>query len=265
MTAPAPAPAPLLSGGLSDEQASLLSDSPRELALVPDADAPPAAGGDHALDVHDFRQDLDADLVEELTEAGLPLGGEDSLDQAARDAMASRCLRRAALHDVAIARHQRARDLELSIITAHYDALIGREQKARGAAIQQAEILGQISAERKGFGKKKSGTTPWGTYGVRHHEATVELVDRDQLLAWCREHRKDLVNIVAKLPLVDAAQYFTPTELATMKADVQWSTLKGELQPTGELPPGVKPVKAGITPFAKVQPAADASSLEVLP
>lgn len=143
------------------------------------------------------------------------------IDQAERDARASQLLR--ALGAVAAEHAERvaARDHELAHITAIYQPQL--DQLQRRARFIEGAI--HALAMESDFGKKKSRTVGFGTYGRRTTPLKVDVQDEDATLAWAKEHLPEAVRAKATLS-VDAVMRITDAGLGEL---VPESALKWEL------------------------------------
>lgn len=192
------------------------------------------------------------DLIDDFATLGIDVGAPSALEAPQRQAAASMLLRRAALARREAAKLEAARDAEIALIEMHYAAEIGR-QEARARQLEDAVTqIAEIAREAGDFGKKKSASTPFGTFGFRETAATVELEDASQALAFAREHAPECVKADLTLPLTEAREYFTDDELAARNAlSLKWGEFKKTLDPEEALPPGVKVKPASREFFAK--------------
>jgi phage host-nuclease inhibitor protein Gam len=194
---------------------------------------------------------IDDDIRADLIAVGVDLANPDLLAQQQREAAAALFLRHICVRDQRIADLERSMELEIDLVTRHYARLIAKPTQERAAFVRQVELMAELSAVQKGFGKKKSASTPFGTFGIRHSGATVELTDAAALLEHLKASDPTKVKVTAVLPLNEAREYLSPEELAKTKMEPRWSDVKATLDPEGELPPGVAKVPETVTPFAK--------------
>lgn len=209
----------------------------------PDAPAHPLAG-------------LDDDVEADLAAIGIQLTPdvERALEQERRIAMAAALFRRAMRVRAELAETERAMGLELDMVRAHYE----RQMAPRRAVEARLLTFIQTLAELTPWGKKKSHATPYGTFGVKDYAPTVELKDREALLAHMKTDRPGLVRVTVTMTYGEALEYFTDEELArTATLDVEWGKLKGVLDVAQPLPPGVALVPARREAYAKLANNAD--------
>lgn len=226
-----------------------------EIAEGPSGPVSPVVGVGIVSDsASDFPFDqLDEEIIADLAAVGIDLSKGPDLEQSQREAAAAILLRLMVRGDDEIARLTEAMDLELELIRTHYAGLLETPQRRQAECQRHIECLAEVSALRGGFGKKKSASTPYGSFGIRHAAATVELSDSDALLAHLKESDPARVKVTAVFPLTEAREYLSETELAKTKMEPKWSDVKASLDPEKELPPGVSKVPAVDSPFAKPQ------------
>lgn len=196
--------------------------------------------------------DIDDDLRADFAAIGIDLsidpqdGAADdfaALEQAKREALAAMLLRRVAQRDRELEAAQSAFELEVQILTQHYDRRMAGARRDREACIRFVEHLALLSAEQGGFGRKKSADTPWGTFGIRERGASVECTDKDALIKHYAQTNPLLVSVTAKLPLSRAKLLMSEGEIAAAKVEPVWNAIKKTLDPNGTLPPGVVKVE----------------------
>jgi hypothetical protein len=137
-------------------------------------------------------------------------------------------------------------------IEAFYAGQLARVARRRAEYERQATQLAELAQYP---GKKKSLDTPFGTLGFRDQSASVELVDESKATAWAVEKRPELVRVTAKLPLTEAREYLSESELAACKQELRWGDLKKTIDVTrdaiADLPPGVARIEPRRAYFAK--------------
>jgi len=195
--------------------------------------------------------DIDEDIRADFAARGIDLANGDTLEQTQREAAAALLLRLIIRKDDEIARLTETMDLEIDLVRSHYARLIAKPKSDRAGFERHVHNLAEISATLKGFGKKKSASTPFGSFGIRQSSATVEVTDAAALLEHLKANDPAKVKVVATMPLNEAREYLSPTELAKTKMEPRWAELKATLSPDGELPPGVAKVPETTTAFAK--------------
>lgn len=200
-----------------------------------------------------FLLDADeADLVADLHAVGIDVSAPQSLAMEQRRAMASMFLRRAALARREAQQLEGARDMEIALIEMHYAGQIGRATDRARACEAAVESLAEIAREAGDFGKKKSASTPFGSFGFRETSETPELADVAALTQYAAAHEPEYVKATVTLPLVEARERFTDKELVERGAlAVQWGEFKKTLDLDEALPPGVAVKPATRTFFAK--------------
>lgn len=201
--------------------------------------------------------DIDDDIRLDLEAIGVNIASDlSSTDLIARMAASKRqataalFLRLAAEHEAEASKQDANKRDEMMVIAAHYDRRILAERRQRDHFLRVVEDLARVSMDAGDFGKKKSASTAWGEFGVRDKKASVQLVDPTALVAHLAEHRPEFVRVKTTLPLSDARQYLSPSELEEAKMEPAWSLVKGKIDPDGTLPPGVEKIPASRTPFA---------------
>lgn len=210
-----------------------------------------------AMDNHECTEDgfalpdLDEELKSDLAAVGIDLSAPRDLAQEQREAAAAILLRLICKRDEQIANLQRTMELELDLVRNHYARLIAKPKSDRDGFVRHVEMLAELSATLKGFGKKKSATTPFGSFGIRHSSATVEMQDASALLEHLKTADPTKVKVTATLPLNEAREYLSESELAKTKMEPKWAEVKASLDPNGTLPPGVAKVPEREVPFAK--------------
>jgi len=158
----------------------------------------------------EWRLPTDEDEVAELASVGLVLEDPITADQPRRDAFASWLLESMARSDREIAEREKARDLEIAIITARYDRTLSRLHVRRAEKESQVKVLAEISALAGGFGKQKSRTVGYGSYGGRKRAERLEVTDAAEVLAWAKASNPELVRVTTRedVPVAPLAQYF---------------------------------------------------------
>jgi hypothetical protein len=207
-----------------------------------------------ALAVTHILTGIDDDIDQDLRAIGVELtpGVEQDMEDSRRQAMAALLFRRIRGRELAIGTLRDAMELELAAIRECY------ERQIAPLAADVAQITGVIEeiAQLTTWGKKKSAETPYGIYGVRESEATVECTDRQALTVWAATAIPALVRMKVTLPYAAAVERFTETELNELATgDVEWNAVKKQLDPNGDLPPGVARVPAKKVPYAKPRAA----------
>lgn len=194
---------------------------------------------------------IDDDIRADLIAVGVDLANPDRLAQQQREAAAALFLRHICSRDQQIANLQEAMEMEIELVSRHYGRLIAKPKSERESFVRHVEMLAELSALQKGFGKKKSASTPYGSFGIRHAGATVECIDAAKLLEHLKATDPSKVKVTAVLPLNEARDYLSESELAKTKMEPKWADVKASLNPDGELPPGVAKVPESEVPFAK--------------
>jgi hypothetical protein len=195
-----------------------------------------------------FLAGIDDDVTADLRAIGIELTPdvERAIDDPHREAMAAMLLRRAGGIARELAATQAAMDLELRAIREHYERAMAPLRTHYTRVIGFVQTLAEITE----WTSKKSRVTPFGSYGVKDSRATVECTDRAAVTAWAIGERPDVVRVVATLPLTDARERFSDSEIAAQKTEVEWGKLKPTLDVEGQLPPGVVRVEAKREAFA---------------
>jgi hypothetical protein len=241
-----------------DELGAISSHGPR----VPDAgdgqaaalEAPTLAPAVLGEPVPHPLAEIDDDVTADLAAMGITLTPdvERSLDDPHRQAMAALLLRRMqqnqAKRDALIA----AKELTMLGIEAHYD----RQAAPLDAEYLRLERFVETLAEITAWGKKRSASTPFGSYGIRTRSATVECPDPAATLAYAVAAAPEFVRVAASLPLPQARESFSESELAGMKQSLEWGKFKPTLDVDGTLPPGVVAIPARREPFVTPAPLA---------
>lgn len=234
--------------GLVDEGPTAPVEAPAE-ALV----EAPAAESERDDPFAFLLDDTEHDLVAEFAAVGTDVTAPAAGGAAERQATASMFLRLASQARAEARRLERARDYEVSLVEGFYAVGI-QKVEARARQLEAAvEAIAAVAREAGDFGKKKSAATPFGEFGYRERQATVELDDATKVLDYAREHAPDFVKAVVTLPYQEARETFTEAEMeerASLK--LEWGELKKTLSPESkELPPGVAKVPASRTYYAK--------------
>lgn len=172
-------------------------------------------------------------------------------DAAQIDAIASTLLRRIAEHDVDIAQHQRAHEMELEVLAARFERRVATQRIARARLEAWVRDLARVQADAGGFGKKRSRDVGCGTYGVRTIPAKVAVTDADAFVTWAERVAPEMLRVSLKMPLADARQYLTETELAAVRREVFTTPVKDYVKGTGTLPPGVTQTPETTEAYAK--------------
>lgn len=195
-------------------------------------------------------EDYAADIAASLVDVGVTVGEEAAATIAQQQAAATMAMRvmRAIQRDIDTA------DEGLRLEKQALDQMAERQVAPLKSRLAAYRRYVETVAELMEWGKKKSHDSPYGTFGVRDKAAGVDCTDRAALATWAATVKPEFAEYEITLPLAQAREYFTETELVAMGADldVKWSELKKTLDPSGDLPPGVVKVEAARTPFAKL-------------
>lgn len=206
---------------------------------------------------------VDDDILADFAAIGITIrGAEDEagtvradafiVDGAQRHTMAATFLRRAAEADAEIELLKATMLQQIELVTAHYARVMEIPAARRDRYNRIVEDLALQAIDAGDFGKKKkSASTPFGEFGVRDKAEGIDLVDEAALLAHLREHAPAFVRVTSRLPLTEAREFLSPSELEKAKMEAAWGDLKKTLTPKSELPPGVAVTPASRTPFAK--------------
>jgi len=166
--------------------------------------------------------DANEDERAELAALGLVTDvASTPIDQAERDARASQLLRALGRVEAEIAERKAAQHAEIMQIAAIYDRELDRLRRHASFIVGGIHAL----ALESDFGKKKSRTVGFGTYGRRTTPLKVDVQDEDATLAWAKEHLPEAVRAKATLS-VDAVMRITDAGLGEL---VPESALKWEL------------------------------------
>ncbi len=158
----------------------------------------------------EWRLPTDEDEIADLASVGLMLDDPIAADQPRRDAFASWLLESMARADLEIAERERARDMEIAIINARYERSLARLRIRRLEKESQVKVLAEISALSGGFGKQKSRTVGYGSYGGRKKPERLEVTDAAEVLNWARGSNPALIRVTTRedVPVAPLAEYF---------------------------------------------------------
>jgi phage host-nuclease inhibitor protein Gam len=161
----------------------------------------------------------------ELAALGLIADVESApIDQAQRDARASQLLRALGRVEAEIEERKAAQHAEVMQIAAIYERELDRLRRHASFIVGGIHAL----AMESDFGKKKSRTVGFGTYGRRSTPLKVDVQDESATLEWARAHLPEAVRAKTTLT-VDAVMRITDAGLGEL---VPESALKWELVKT---------------------------------
>lgn len=205
----------------------------------------------------------DADERAELAALGIAADVQVApVDQAARDAEASRLLRALGRVEAELAEREAARGAELEQVLRVYQTELDRLHRRQSFLAGAVEALATVSD----FGpKKKSRTVGFGTYGLRATRLKLDVQDQDAALDWAMSALPQAVSADVTLSGSEVNQIVDAGLGALVQhARLRWSldrkVLAVHVESTGEAEiPGVVVTLPDDKPYAKALPPKDAA------
>ena len=149
------------------------------------------------------------------------------------DERASWLLRALASVQLQLNRRKAVHEAELENLRAYQARQLEALLRSQADLTRRVEELAQLAAANEWFGKAKSRSVSYGTYGTRFIREKVAIADEKKAIAWASEKCPEAVKITEKV-MISACS----------------GILLADMHETGELPEGFEHVPGTVKPYA---------------